>query len=742
MVSGRLNEFTRRMYREPQARGRSPANALARPSRSRSIPPQMPARSVRLVRPEDLLRLVSVADTQISPDGHQVAFVHKSVGAKNARETALWIASAIGAARARALTEGPRDSMPRWSPDGASIAFVRAKAKTTPQIMLARMPAWNSGRGGRRSSARNRTLPGARALTRLPEGSISALEWSPDGTRLAFKWRETLEQFTKAAADARKKSGASTPPLVVEDPWYRLDGDGYFGAARYRLYVLEVRGARAPRAVFASTSVDDFSFDWSPDGRTIAVVANRDPRALFHPERTGIHLVDPGGRAPSREITGLPAGPKDMPRWSPDGTRLAWAGRRGRTTMYDAANVELWTAEITGALRGAGRPRARRVRSLTHSNDHCLMVGTLSDTADASFAPWFRWSADGESLLLRVGWHGAGRVASVSARGGAIEVHTDGSADLMPLSMSTDGHRVACIRSSPTEPPEVAVVEVSGHAFDVSRRTALNASYLRSRRLVDAKETWVRSGSARVHAWVMHPPSGAPDRRGAAILQVHGGPHAQYGVAFFHEFQVLAAAGYTVVFSNPRGSKGYGARFCGAIRGAWGGNDWKDVQSVTSFMRRLPGVDPRRLAIAGGSYGGYMTNWAIAHSRAYRAAVTDRCVSNLVSMCGSSDFPEVPDLYWPGVSWDRPEKIWRMSPIAHFRNVRTPTLIVHSEGDLRCNIEQAEQVHAALCAQGVPCRFVRYPKETSHGMSRVGPADLRLHRLHENLAWWARHLAD
>jgi len=717
----------------------------------------------RLVTPEDLRDLVTVADPQISPDGHHVALLRKASGERNTRRTELWLASSVGALRSRPLTAGPRDSMPRWSPDGSTILFVRAKEKASPQLALIRLDDSTLGRAaarGRRpsrgSTEGTERLPSVKVLTSLPEGTITALQWSSDGTRVAFLWRRTMAQFTSNAIKARKASGASTPPLVIDDPWYRLDGDGYFGSARHRLCVLDIRRG-SPREVFACEHLDDITFEWSPDGRMLAVACNRDPRALFHPERTEIVLVDPDARRDAQAIAGLPVGPKSNPRWSPDGTRLAWAGRRGRSTMYDTANVELWSATISGS---AMRPKAQDVRSLTASSDCCLMVGTLSDTADASFAPWFCWAADGRSLLARVGWHGAGRIASVSARGGRVTLHTDGGADLMPNTISLDGMRIACVRSAPTEPPEIAVAEVLGHQFDLSVRTAFNAAFRRSRRLVQPTEHWVsssgtdataRSGRSAstgafapprgVHTWVMRPPRGAPRRSGAAVLEVHGGPHAQYGVAFFHEFQVLAAQGYTVVYSNPRGSKGYGARFCGAIKGRWGTADWDDVKSVTRFMSRLAGVRPSRLGIMGGSYGGYMTNWAIAHSRAYRAAITDRCVSNQVSMCGSSDYPEVPDLYWPGVAWDRPQALWRSSPIAHFKGVRTPTLIIHSEGDLRCNIEQAEQVHAALVAQDVPCRFVRYPRETSHGMSRVGPADLRIHRLHQILGWWAAHLA-
>lgn len=696
----------------------------------------MPARSSRLVQPEDLLRLVSAADPRFADDDLHIAFVRKGFDARQAKTSEIWRTTALGTVQTRRLTKGPRDSMPRPAPTDSRLLFVRARVKQAPQLCMTRMS------GG-----------AVRTLTRLPEGSIAALEWSPDGTRIAFKWRETMEDQTAAAAKARTRRGASTSPLVIDDPWYRLDGDGYFGSARYRLFVLDLDRSARPREVFSNSHLDDFTFDWSPDGRVLAVACNRDPRWFLHPERTEILLVDATGRKAPRPIVGLPLGPKDAPRWSPDGTHLAWAGRRGRSTMYDTENVELWAAEVDAA---ATKPMARHVRCLTGTTDYCLLVGTLSDTADASFSPWFRWASDGASLFLRIGWHGAGRIASVSARGGEVALHTDGGADLMPLSLAMSGDRIACVRSAPTEPPEIAVAEVLGHHFEVATRTRLNAAFRRDRVLVEPTEHWIlpngaerrpRGAGARgeqskaaVHTWVMRPPRGAPARRGATVLQVHGGPHAQYGVTFFHEFQVLAAAGYTVVFSNPRGSKGYGARFCGAIKGAWGTADWKDVSSVTRFMGTLPGVRASRLAIMGGSYGGYMTNWAIAHSRAYRAAITDRCVSDLVSMCGTSDFVEVPDLYWRGVSWDRPQALWRSSPIAHFKGVRTPTLIIHSEGDLRCNIEQGEQIHAALVTQGVPCRFVRYPRETSHGMSRIGPADLRIHRLHQILDWWRTHL--
>jgi dipeptidyl aminopeptidase/acylaminoacyl peptidase len=293
----------------------------------------------------------------------------------------------------------------------------------------------------------------------------------------------------------------------------------------------------------------------------------------------------------------------------------------------------------------------------------------------------------------------------------------------------------------PTTLAEVAVAEVGAGPFKTTTLTDLNGPLLAELALAEPEPHRVRAEDGHeVHLWVMKPPGARPGRKLPAVLEIHGGPHAMYGSGFFHEFQVLAGAGYAVFYANPRGSKGYGRDHCAAIRGAWGTADWTDVKAVTGFMHEQPYVDRKRMGVMGGSYGGYMTNWVIGHSRDFAGAITDRCVSNLVSMGGTSDYVDEPDRYFPGNFWDRPEARWQQSPLQHLGNAKTPTLIIHSEGDLRCNIEQAEQVFSALKLLGVPTRLVRYPATTSHGLSRNGPPDLRLDRLGQILEWWARYL--
>lgn len=668
-------------------------------------------RRTNLISPDDLLKFQWLSDPQISPDGEQVLFTRKVVGEKNAYETAVWIADTDGRGDPRAFTHGPRDSHARWSFDGRRVALVRATERTQPQIHL--MPAT----GGE-----------AKPLTRFGEGSIASFRWAPDGRSLAVMWRAVDPEWSESAKKEREANGLSSPPRVIDDPWYRLDGDGYFNAQRYALYLVDSSTGEA-KLIFDRDTLGQFSYDFSPDSRHIIVSANTDKRALFKHWQWDLLRIDlRSGKI--AKVPDLPIGAKTGVVWSPDGRHVAYAGREGVDGSYGTENLEVW---ICDPFKGGGR-------SLTAKSDYCTMAATLSDSGEAAFAPQLLWSRDSRRVYFRLGWQGEAHVASVERRGGGVKFHTAGGFEHFFGSLSADGSRFALIRSDALNLPEVHVASMRP-SMSFKPVTSLNTALLSSFTLSAPTMKWLPTADGtKVQTWTIRPPHLPKSRKTPGLLLVHGGPHAQYGVTFFHEFQCLAAAGYTVVFSNPRGSKGYGRDHCAAIRGAWGTADWVDIQAVTEFMQNHPAIDTKRLGIAGGSYGGYMTNWAIGHTKAFAAAITDRCVSNLISMCGSSDYPEIPDHYWPGAPWDRPEAMWESSPIKHFKGVKTPTLIIHSEGDLRCNVEQAEQVHAALCVQKVPCRFVRYPASTSHGLSRNGPADLRLHRLRENLAWWKRWL--
>lgn len=676
----------------------------------------------RPITADDLLRITYVGDPQISPDGSRVLFTKKTVNDKNKYITNL--VSVDGEGRLTQWTQGENgNGGGRWSPDGSQIAFVSKRDKNAQVHLI-------STGGGE-----------ARALTSLPEGSIGEYRWSPDGRWIAFTFRPQIPAFTEAAKKEREEKGLSEPPIEIDDVWYRLDGDGYFAGQRYKIYAIEVATGKFANAttdgafepLYGDSVLGDYSFDWSPNSKELAVTHSANKRPLADPPNDQIWRLALDGQA--WKLEGLPRGEKSGVRWSPDGKLLAYAGDVDESDPWGTRNTKLYVVPADG-----GAPK-----DLTGHEDYDLGVGTLSDTKDAGFGASIAWKPDCSGLFVQIGWHGETQLGFVSLDA-KISLLTDGKHTVSIGNLSHDGTRIAATFGHATMLPEIAVIEPELGTGRMAPKvlTHLNENFHSEIQLSEPEEFWLDStDGTKLHLWAMKPIGYLEPRRYPALLEIHGGPHAQYGWAFFHEMQLLCASGYAVVYTNPRGSKGYGEAHCAAIRGDWGTKDWEDMQTAIRWMQQQPYIHPGQMGVLGGSYGGYMTNWVIGHCNDFKAAVTDRCVSNMVSMAGNSDFPFNKDGYFKGVAWgshDEIKELWRQSPIAYFQDVTTPTLVIHSEGDLRCNIEQGEQVFTALQQQGIESRFVRYPASTSHGLSRSGPPDLRLHRLGEIVRWMDKFL--
>jgi dipeptidyl aminopeptidase/acylaminoacyl peptidase len=656
--------------------------------------------SKRAFVPEDLLRVQVPSDPRLSPDGESVVYCVKRVAEKNKYATDLYLWTREGTRRLTAADTN--EASPRWRPDGSAIAFTSDRNKPKPGLFLMSLS------GGEPTQ-----------VAPLPEGSLSKFEWSPNGKHIAVLYRRKAETRTEEAKKARTESGASEPPLIVETLIWRLDGDGVFGDDRYELCVVDVDTGQW-RPLVTTAHDGQYSFCWLDSGR-LAVSYNPSSNPTMEPWNDDVFVVDLAGK--SKKVEGLPIGTKDSLTFLyQNEIALSYADRTEDKFGYKAGRICFLNVD-SGEWADPWKGRDELDAS----------VWTLSDTKEPGYGA--RLYAHENRLFGDLSRNGSTHVCEFLRNGEKIElVSGTGEWSLGSAHKST----LAVTYMAPTKLPEIVVLRDGEPIFESKHNAAISKDV----DLIAGEEEWIETDpGTKVQSWVLKPHGFETGKKYPACLEVHGGPHGMYSCCVFLEMQALAGAGYVVCWSNPRGSTGYGEYFARCITGDWGNKDWKDVRAVTDYLKNLDYVDADRVAIMGGSYGGYMVNWAIGHTDAYKCAITDRCVSNLLSKSGNSDYTFVPDGNWPGSAFRGDwEVLWDRSPVKHFADVNTPTLVVHSEGDLRCHIEQGEQVYTFLKMKGVPTRFVRYPANSSHGLSRSGPPDLRVHRLREQLTWYEKYL--
>ena len=317
---------------------------------------------------------------------------------------------------------------------------------------------------------------------------------------------------------------------------------------------------------------------------------------------------------------------------------------------------------------------------------------------------------------------------------------TPGNVHVRDLSADAQGKTLALLLADATHPGEIYVCTPEEKG-SLRRISGLNDEFLQTVHLSEPEYmSYVGYEEWPIDGWILKPHNFDPSQKYPLVVEIHGGPHTQYGYGFFHEMQMLAAQGYVVFYTNPRGSSGYGYEFADAVRGAWGEKDSFDILYGVDALLKRGYIDEQRLAVTGGSYGGFMTNWLTGHDDRFKVAITDRCVSNMASMFGASDVGW--DLGYENLEvmpWEDLNRYMHMSPINYVQNMRTPLLIIHSESDLRCNIEQAEQLFTALKWLGREVQFVRFEGQ-SHGLSRGGHPYARLERLRHIQSWFAKYL--
>jgi dipeptidyl aminopeptidase/acylaminoacyl peptidase len=656
----------------------------------------------RRLTPEDLYEIALVSDAQIAPDGQRVAYVRTVLDrARNDYRSSIWLVDLPTGEPARFTTADARDSFPRWSPRGDRLAFLPNRSGTD-QVWLIDL------HGGE-----------ARQLTRFPR-PVTHLAWSPDSSTLA------VVTTAETAEATEEEPRPETDVVRITRIRYRSDGiPGFLDQKRAHVWCVPVDGGR-PWPV-TSGDFDDAWPAWSPGGHEIAFVSNRTADREYNTV-SEIWVVRASGGQP-RPLTTGEAAYFFKPVWSPDGTALAFTGHR-EPSAGSSRNHQLWTVAASGS----------EPVSLTAAFDRSVEDAVLTDTA-ASSSPGPVWSPDGRWIYAQVSDQGNVHLYRIPAGGGEPQLVVGGRRRVLDFSLSADGSRLACTVSDPLNPCDLIVCSADGS--DERRLTRVNETFFATVELSEPEETWLPSASddrRLIHSWILKPAGFREGVRYPLVLEIHGGPHAMYGNVYFHEFQLLAAQGYVVLYTNPRGSQGYSQEFLSCTRGAWGEADMPDLMGALDGVIARGYVDPNRLGVTGGSYGGFMTNWMIGHTDRFKAAVTQRCVSNLTSFYGTSDIGfHFAEHEIGGTPWEQPERYRRLSPLTYAPRITTPLLILHSEQDYLCPIEQAEQLFVWLAKLGRTVEFVRFPDE-SHGLSRSGKPKHRVERLQHILRWFSTHL--
>ncbi len=647
------------------------------------------------MRPDDLAHLRTPGPATVSPDGRMavVAVTRPDLEADEYRAR-MWAVPTDGSARPRPLTQGARDSAPAFSPDGRWLAFLRAEPGGRPQVTV--LP----------------TAGGApRRLTDHPLGA-GPPAWSPDSRRLAYAARVPEPGRYGTAEDV--EPGAE-PPRLITTLQYRLDDVGFLVDRRSHVFVVDLpadpEAESAPEPVqLTDGDADDVDVTWSPDGTELAFVSARHPdadRDLVH----DVYAVPAAGGEPRRVTDGR--GDCSHPAYAADGGLVV-------TAVPDLGPDGL-DFVARSAVPCLVEPGTGRLQPLLDPEDFHRGDGTPATVLD------------GEAVLVGVERRGAVELLRVPLDGGPPATLVDGPFAVTGVGAAT-GVVVATVAHDRSAGELVAVTPGRRRLLtSFGRRLGATG---RLHRLAERSAT--APDGHPVHGWVTVPEGPGPH---PVLLTIHGGPFTQYGWGLFDETQVYVSAGYAVVQCNPRGSSGYGQAHGRAIHEAWGGVDAADVLAFLDAALEDPALDTGRVGVMGGSYGGYLTTLLLTRTPRFVAAVSERAFLDPVSFVGSSDIGWFfPDRY---LGTD-PERVRAQSALAAAGAISTPTLVVHSEEDWRCPVEQGARLFVELRRRGVPTEFLLFPGE-GHELSRSGRPRHRVARFEHLLRWWARwlpHAAD
>ena len=644
---------------------------------------------------EDIFEIEYASDVQISPDATMVAYVRYSMSImRDRREGRLWLVGTDGSSHRKLTSEDRSESSPRWSPDGTRIAFVSGSTEGSEVYVY-----WvETGQIAR--------------LTQL-ERSPGGIAWSPDGRQIAFTMLVPEARPVFAAMPA-KPAGAewADPPIVETRVRHEADGSGVIEPGFRHIFVIPADGGSA-RQITAG----DFQHGapvWGADGRSILFNANRRPGWEWELDQSDIYQIslNDGVTVPLTSRNG-PDGGQVV---SPDGSSVAFTSFEDRVRTYQTQDLHLMRADGSG-------------KSL------------LLEELDRSVTG-LAWAADGSGVYFSYEDEGITKVGFTTTAGGwrVVAEHLGGTSVGRAYgggnySVARDG-TVAFTYTRSDDPSEVALVTPDGRQRMV---TNLNGDLKSRTQLATAEMFWTESShdGRPIQSWILHPPDFDPDSRYPLLLEIHGGPVSNYGDRFAGEFQLYTSAGFVVVYSNPRGSTGYGEEFGDLLYHDYPGNDYDDLISAVDAVIKRGYIDEDQLYVTGGSAGGIMTAWIVGHTNRFRAAVVTKPVVNWISKTLVADnYNGYMHRRYPGTPWENPEAYWDFSPLSVVGDIETPTMVMVGTADLRTPLSEAKQLYHALTLRRVDTALVQIPG-AYHNISNR-PSQL-IAKVINTVAWFDRY---
>ena len=643
----------------------------------------------------DIFNMEFVSDPQISPDGNTILYVRNFKDVMTDKNLSnIWIINSDGSRNRPITTGNQNDIYPRWSHDGQKIIFKSNRQDDRMKLFLMWMDT--------------------KEIAPLTNTSMAPAQvtWSQDDRYLAFNMFVPQKEESIVNMPAKPEGAKwNTPPTYINKLNYRGDGQGYIKGGNMQLFILSIDGG-TPKQL-TTTDFDHGAPVWAKNGKKLYFSANFNPDEAFEPMNSEIYALD----LESNKVTALTSryGPDDTPKISPDGTKIAFTGFDDKLQGYQL--TELYTMSLTG-----GAPEI------------------LSAKFDRSISN-IQWASDGKGLYFQYDDKGETKIALMSLSGQVVnKVQSVGGLSLgRPYNAGaytvSSTNKIAYTLGSTQHPSDLAVSDRRGN----KRLTFVNDDLFSSKSLGNVEELWWKSSFDQedIQGWVVTPPNFDASKKYPFILEIHGGPFASYGSVYSAEIQAYAAAGYVVLYANPRGSTSYGQKFGNLIHHDYPNHDYEDLMSGVDAVIAKGFVDSQKLFVTGGSGGGVLTAWIVGKTDRFKAAVVAKPVINWSSFVLYADGAAFFSKYWFGKKpWEDPENYFRRSPLSYVANITTPTMLLTGEEDYRTPIAESEQFYTALKLEGVETAMVRIPG-ASHGIANR-PSNL-IAKIAGILAWFEKH---